>query len=172
MLQADTVHSSYMPRADVSGSRRRAWLAGGMGLGLGLLVGCASKPVTTPVTLHFAATPDVNPNAQGRPSPVMARFYALKAPGGFDAADFFSLQDKDTATLGADLVQREELVLRPGEQKSLQLVLPPEVKALGFIGAYRDLNRARWRQGVAVTPGAPLTLVVTFGAQGITVAPR
>lgn len=172
MLQADTVHLSYMVPAPRAGLRRRAWLAAGAVLGLGLVAGCASKPVTTPVTLQFVAAADVNPDARGRASPVLARVYALKAPGAFDTADFFSLQDKDSATLGADLVQREELVLRPGEHKSLQFVLPADVAALGFIGAYRDLNRARWRQGVAVTPGAPLALVVTYGAQGISVARR
>lgn len=172
MLRADTVHLSYMSAAPHAEVRRRAWLTAGAALGLGLVVGCASKPVTTPVTLQFVAAPDVNPDARGRASPVLARFYALKAPGAFDAADFFSLQDKDSATLGADLVQREELILRPGERKSLELVLPADVAALGFIGAYRDLNRARWRQGVAVTPGAPLALVVTYGAQGIAVTRR
>lgn len=171
MLQADTVHLSYVA-APWRQLHRRAWLAATAALGLGLMAGCASKPVTTPVALQFVATPDVNPDARGRASPILARVYALKAPGGFDAADFFSLQDKDSATLGADLVQREELMLRPGERKSLQLVLPADAAALGFTGAYRDLNHARWRQGLAVTPGTALALTVTYGARGIDVTPR
>lgn len=169
MFPSRTIHSSYAPWLRPPPPRRRAWLAAAAAGGIALLAGCAAPPpVTTTVTLTLAAAADGNPDAQGRASPVVARFYALKTPTAFEAADFFSLQDKDQATLSADLVQREEVVLRPGERKSFRLKLAADVSTLGFMGAYRDLNHARWRQTLALTPGTAVDLTVSYGARGIT----
>ncbi|AMM25121.1 type VI secretion system lipoprotein TssJ [Variovorax sp. PAMC 28711] len=139
----------------------------GLALAAFVLAGCATKPVVTPVSLTLMAAPDVNPDARNRASPLTVRIYALKSPGPFEGADFFSLYEKDQATLGAEMVQREELLLRPGDSKKLALTLPAEVKAIGVLAAYRDLERARWREVRAVEPGKPLGLMVTFGARQI-----
>lgn len=174
MSCARTVRLSYAPAAMHPRFRRRSALIAFAAAGVTLAAGCASppKPVITSVSLTLAATPDVNPDAQGRASPVVARFYVLKAPGAFESADFFSLQDKDSVTLGGDLVQREEVILRPGEQRSFQLELAPDVKALGFVGAYRDLAHARWRQSEPLTPGRKIALTATYGARGIVLEGR
>ena len=132
------------------------------------LAGCAShKPVVTPVAMTVVAGADANPDARGRASPLTVRVYALKSPGPFEGADFFSLFEKDTATLGAELVQREELLLRPGDSKKLEMTLAADAKAIGVMAAFRDLDRARWREVRAVEPGKPLTLTVTLGARQI-----
>ncbi|MEP6721607.1 MAG: type VI secretion system lipoprotein TssJ [Variovorax sp.] len=132
------------------------------------LAGCAAKPpVVTPVAMTVAAGSDANPDARGRASPLTVRVYALKSAGPFEAADFFSLFEKDTATLGAELVQREEMLLRPGESKKIEMTLPADAKAIGVMAAYRDLDRARWREVRAVEPGKPLVLTVTLGARQI-----
>ena len=134
-----------------------------------MLAGCAKPPVVivTPVTMTVAAGADANPDARGRASPLTVRVYALKSAGPFEAADFFSLFEKDTATLGAELVQREEMLLRPGESKKIEMTLPADAKAIGVMAAYRDLDRARWREVRAVEPGKPLVLTVTLGARQI-----
>ena len=79
-----------------------------------------------------------------------------RPPAPSKAADFFSLFEKDQATLGAEMVQREELLLRPGESKKLELTLAADAKAIGVMAAYRDLERARWRDVRVVEPGKPL----------------
>ena len=133
------------------------------------MAGCASKPVVTPVSITLTAAADANPDARGRASPLTVRVYALKTPGPFEGADFFSLFEKDQATLGAELVQREEMLLRPGESKKLDLTLPADAKAIGVMAAFRDLDRALWREVRAVTPGQAQVLNVTFGARQIRV---
>lgn len=131
MSHSDTVHSSYASRDPATQApahgRRGCLLAVAAAT---LLAACAApeKPVTTPVTLTLVAAPDTNPDAQGRASPLVTRYYVLKAPGAFELADFFALQDKDTATLGADLVQREEVVLRPGEQRAVRMTLAADAR--------------------------------------------
>ena len=105
--------------------------------------------MVTPVTLTVAASVDVNPDSRNRASPILVRVYALKSTGPFDNADFFSLFEKDQATLGAELVQREELLLKPGDSRLLKMTLAADVKAIAVMGAYRDLERARWRAGIS-----------------------
>lgn len=165
MRTLGTHHSSYggFPSA---ASRRRIAAFGLAAAGL-FIAGCASKPVVTPVSITLVAGADANPDARGRASPLTVRVYALKSSGPFESADFFSLFEKDQATLGAELVQREEVLLRPGESRKLDFNLPPDAKAIGVMAAFRDLDRARWREVRAVEPGKPQTLNVTFGARQI-----
>lgn len=174
MLHFHTVHSPYALDGQQPAFGRRAWLTAFATFGLAVMAGCAStpRPTTTAVTLTLVAAADANPDGQGRASPVVARFYALKAPGAFESADFFSLQDKDAALLGTDLAQREEVVLRPGEQKEFRLTLAGDVHVLGFMGEYRDLNHAQWRRSQPLVPGQPIVLTVTYGARGIALAQR
>ncbi|RZL61414.1 MAG: type VI secretion system lipoprotein TssJ [Variovorax sp.] len=160
-----TYRLSYGPFDGRAG--RRALLACGLLTGAALMAGCATKPVVTPVALTLAAGADVNPDARGRASPLTVRVYALKTPGAFESADFFSLFEKDQATLGAEMVLREEALLRPGERKQLALTLPADAKAIGVMAAFRDLDRARWREVRAVEAGKPLDLTVNFGARQI-----
>ncbi|QSI28645.1 type VI secretion system lipoprotein TssJ [Variovorax sp. RKNM96] len=165
MRTLGTHHSSY-EGFFAAASRRRVAALGLAVAGL-VLAGCASKPVVTPVSITLVAGADANPDARGRASPLTVRVYALKSPGPFEGADFFSLFEKDQATLGAELVQREEMLLRPGETKKLDLTLPADAKSIAVMAAFRDLDRARWREVVPVTTGKPQTLTVNFGARQI-----
>jgi len=165
MRELGTHRLSY-GRGFGAGWRRRGALLGLLAAGV-LAVGCASKPVVTPVTLNLVGAADVNPDARGRASPLTVRVYALKAPAAFEASDFFSLFDKDTATLGAEMAQRQEVLLRPGQTHKLEMTLPADVTHLGILAAYRDLDRARWREVRAVPPGKPLVLDATFAAREI-----
>jgi type VI secretion system protein VasD len=137
-----------------------------------LFTGCASKPKDTAVSLDLVAAADANPDARGRASPLRVRVYGLKTPGAFNEADFFSLFDKESATLGTDLVQREEVLLRPGESKQLSLKLSPDVKVIGVIAAYRDLDRAHWRELNPLKVSQSNKLEARFGARQIQVVAR
>ncbi|KQX27853.1 type VI secretion system lipoprotein TssJ [Variovorax sp. Root434] len=162
-----THHSSYEGFL-AAATRRRIAVFGLAAAGLSI-AGCASKPVVTTVAVTLTAGTDANPDARGRASPLTVRVYALKSPGPFEGADFFSLFEKDQATLGAELVQREEVLLRPGETKKLDFNLPPDAKSIGVMAAFRDLDRARWREVRPVTTGKAQTLDVNFSARAIRV---
>lgn len=178
MRDLGTRRSSYGPS---DGTPRRRLIAGfvtGLGavLAAGLIAGCAApppppKPVVTPVVLTLAGGADMNPDARGRASPLTLRVYALKTPAPFEAADFFSLFDKDQATLGAELAQREEVLLRPGETRKIEMTLAADVKAIGLLAAYRDLDRARWRELRTVEPGKALNLTLDVGARQVRITP-
>ncbi len=116
-----------------------------------LTSGCSSGPAV--LKANLAAGARINPDSHRRPSPVVVRVYELKSSTNFEQADFVSLFDNETATLGTELVNREEMVLRPGESKPLNKTLSADTKFIGVVGAFRELERAGWRAVVPVAAG-------------------
>lgn len=121
-------------------ARGFAWVA------LLLMTACASappKPARTRLTVAAAA--DSNPDANGRPSPVVVRVYQLKADTAFVGTDFFALFDDEMKVLGGDLIGRSEYVLAPAERRTLELDVSADAHFVGVVAAFRDIRNAQWR---------------------------
>ncbi len=119
------------------------------GCGKSPIVLARPKPATSP--LIISASADTNPDANGRPSPVVLRVYQLKADDAFVNADFFPLFDDDMKVLGPSLVSRDEYVLAPADQRMVEVAVSDDTKFLGAIAAFRDIRNAEWRVIVPVT---------------------
>ena len=98
-------------------------------------------PAIVNVTVNGAA--DLNPNAGGRPSPTVVRVYYLVSDTTFKDADFFQLFEQEAATLGADLVASDELMISPGASLAVSRELRDDVR---FFGPCRLLPRHRNRR--------------------------
>jgi len=129
--------------------------------------------------LDIRAGSQVNPDHLNRPSPVVVRAYLLRAELTFRSADFFSLFERDAATLGTDLVAREEFQLRPGRVVSITRSLPPQARFLGIVAAFRELEKSTWRASsslpaapaaTAEPPDKPITVPVRVVIDGGTIA--
>ncbi len=140
----------------------RTFLSLLMLLVFGLLSGCSS--VST-IEATMQADMRLNPDLNGRPSPLVVRLYELKSLSVFNNADFFNLFEQDVALLGDELQMRDEFAFQPGEIKTLQRDLRPDTRFLAIIGAYRDIENARWRNSIEVD--RDLELTIKFGAKGI-----
>ena len=113
--------------------------------------------IKAPMTI--AASADANPDSSGRPSPVVVRVYQLKTDAAFTASEFFPLFDDEQKVLGAELISRDEFVLAPAEQRTIDVALSGETRYLGAIAAFRDIRNAQWRVLVP-TPRKGLTVAV------------
>ncbi|WP_431033974.1 type VI secretion system lipoprotein TssJ [Pseudomonas yamanorum] len=120
---------------------------------MALLGGCSLSPFSklTKVDLTLTASERVNPDLHGRPSPIVVHLMELRHPVAFENADFFSLYGHAEHTLPKDLVNLEELELRPGDHSTLKLSLEPGSRYVGVLAAYRDLPRSQWRYVLPVT---------------------
>lgn len=145
-------------------------LAAAVALGLAGCGGPPPPPEPTVVQLVLTAAPDANPTQSGQGAPVMLRIYQLGSATGFGGAEFFPLFDQDQATLGPDLIHRDELILPPGQTRTLTLMPADPVKVLGVFAAYRDIQHAAWRGTTAVPPHRTTRVTVLAGAGGITVS--
>ena len=152
--------------------RSRAWhaagVAGFVAAFIVMLAACAAAPPKpTVVAATLQASANVNPDARKRASPLVVRIYELKSSAAFDAADFLSLYERDQATLAAEMGAREEFMLRPGDNKPWEKTVGPDVRFIGVIAAFRDIERARWKALVPVKANA--RNIVTIRADDITI---
>ena len=113
----------------------------------------------TTVELTVVGGPALNPNAQGRPSPVVVRIFDLAATGAFEAAKFETLFEHSDS-LKRDLLAQEEFVLRPGDIQERNRDLKANVYALGVAAAFRDMDHAVWQLTVPLKPGIRNFLLV------------
>ncbi|MEE5067451.1 type VI secretion system lipoprotein TssJ [Pseudomonas alliivorans] len=135
-----------------------------------VLAGCSTLSPYSHVTklnLKLTASDQVNPDLNGRPSPVVVRLFELKHPVAYENADFFSLYERAKESLAPDMVASEELELRPGETVELKLSLQEGSRYVGVLAAYRDLPDSRWRYTLQVTPVEITDADLTLDQNGI-----
>jgi len=115
--------------------------------------------------------PAVNPDSRGRPSPVVVRVYALKSLAAFNSASFFSLYGKDKETLGAELIDSEELQLMPGDKREFQKEYPPETRYVAVFAAFRDVEHAHWRDSIALDTQKAVKVQIRVENTSVSIAP-
>jgi len=133
----------------------------------GMLHGCGTKP--TRLEANVIAADDVNKDAEGRSLPIVVRIYELTTTGAFQGADFDSLYYAESETLGADLLAREELNLRPGQQQRIERVTSPDAQYLGVMGAFRNIDNTRWKITHPLIPGATNEVEIHLGPSAVSI---
>ncbi len=126
--------------------------AGALAL-MGLLAGCSSTPKQvepTAIRVTFTATDSLNPDMNGRPSPVVVRLFRLRQSAVFSSIDYFTLTDREQEALGGDLLFRESFVVHPGETQVHEYSVENDGRALGVLVGYRDLEASTWRAAIDI----------------------
>lgn len=118
------------------------------------LAACGSDPEPPPKTraeVNVVAAPTLNPDLNGRPSPVVVRFYQLATTDLFNNVDFFQVFEQDQAALGPTFVARQDAVFQPGQIERVTIPIQDKVTALGVVVGFRNYERATWRAVVPLT---------------------
>ncbi len=121
------------------------------------------------MNLTLTTSADANPTASGQGAPLVVRVYQLASSAGFENAEFFRLYNQDSATLGNDLLKKDEYLLPPGTSKTVKLEPSASVKAIGMFAAYRDFRNATWRGTADVPANKTTDVTVAADAKGISV---
>ncbi|MBL4608364.1 MAG: type VI secretion system lipoprotein TssJ [Pseudomonadales bacterium] len=113
---------------------------------ISLIAACASKS-SSPKVLHgkFFAEADINPGKDSKARPVVVFIYYLRSEGAFNKADFFSLYRNPVETLGDSLASFSKYQLSPKQGLSFQDELSPDVRMVGVVASYRDIDHSTWR---------------------------
>ena len=120
-----------------------------------VITGCAGKifedkPGELSIQIH--TSPEVNPDINGRPSPIVLYIYHLKSDNSFINAPFFELYENSQETLGSALIDQQEIEIPPNQSLILDASkLTLETRFIGILAAYRDLDNSVW-QGIISTP--------------------
>jgi len=111
-----------------------------------VLAGCAGGPPKDIVIEgSVVAADDLNPNRDGRASPVTVAIFHLKSGDAFQAGDFFNLYNPDSGIIAADLIKRTDMQIQPGQVLPIASEFDPETTHIGVLVAFRDINNAVWR---------------------------
>lgn len=130
--------------------------------------GFADRPARA--RIQITASADLNPDINGRPSPIVLRLYSLRSADGFNNARFFELYENGSDTLGVDLLEVYEFEIFPGETRELEeMSFDLQTQFLGFLAAYRDIDRAVWRDSVSVAINETSELNAQLGQLSINV---
>lgn len=113
------------------------------------LNGCSLMPESAlpahMITLNLKAAEDINPDTQGQPEPLTLMVFELKNDHTFKTATFFALYKNASQVLANDLVEQQTIYLKPGDRLGVRFTTKREVKFLGILAAYRNIDNARWR---------------------------
>lgn len=119
----------------------------------------APAEVKTKSAMTLVAAADTNPDASGRPSPVVVRVYQLKTDAAFKGAEFFALYDDDQKVLGQEMISRDEYVLAPSERRTIDVAVSRDTRFVGALAAFRDFRNAQWR-GLVAAPRSGLNVTI------------
>ena len=160
------------------------------------LGGCApNQPrVSVPVAVdgRIVVEDNLNPNLQGRPSPLHLRVYQLTDSDVFMRASFQELATTDAVTLAGTLLRRDAYDLCPremgreplgggtfcqGDSLPITFELEPSARYVGVVAEFSDLldPAGNWRSLAEVTarPGRkPTSVRFTITLQRATVSAR
>lgn len=160
----------------------RSWVRiAAVALGLPLLAACAAGTFAPPPSAAVASAPakptiaalsistaqDMNPDGEGKATPVVVRVFRLASAGAFEKAKYDDLFEKDEATLGPDLIGTVDILIEPGMAETFDRTLTERDRYLGFVVTYRDAERSQWRALVPVRQRNITKVDVEVGARGI-----
>jgi type VI secretion system protein VasD len=136
---------------------------------IALLSGCAAtRAVIKPqATLELTASEGVNPDVQGRPSPLAIKIYQLASRTEFDVLDFDEAFYRSEAPLGDSLLSVSERMLLPNEAARHRVVLDRKARFIAVVAAYRAIDTAKWKLVYPVSSNRRQTHEVYLQADGI-----
>lgn len=136
---------------------------------LAIFISSCSPSADNTLTLNFITTDDLNPDVEGRPSPIVIFIYQLKNKDYFISKDFLSLYENDL--LGADMISKREVEIKPSQTYKFQDTLEKNTKFLGVIAAYRNINQAHWRKVIPINVNENSEFTFKFDSKKIIFIP-
>ncbi len=134
-----------------------------------LLSGCAQN--TTPQAVFSLNTAKyLNPDSSGRASPLVIDIYQLTRVDAFKKANFKPLNEQAADVLGAALLDRDSVELKPDESRTLHETITKGSRFLGITAGYRNIEQAHWRAIVALPKAyKAINITVRLNSQSISI---
>ncbi|GAA5644308.1 MULTISPECIES: type VI secretion system lipoprotein TssJ [Vibrio] len=112
-----------------------------------VLSGCSfwgDELVVPQLVVNIKAASNINPNVEGKPSPVELRIYQLTDSQAFNQADFIQIYNDEQGVLKAELLLARQLAsVLPGESRQEILPMAAGSKYIGVIAGFADYREAK-----------------------------
>lgn len=119
-----------------------------LSLTIGLLSGCQSirqvLNFKTIAEINIETTETINPDIDGRASPVIIHVFKLTDDGLFKREDFLSLYEDARSRLGDELIERQKLKEITPDEKRIDIIkMSKNVKYLGLMAEFVQYEGAQ-----------------------------
>ncbi|PHR90059.1 MAG: type VI secretion system lipoprotein TssJ [Blastopirellula sp.] len=117
------------------------------------------------VDAHFEIiTSDyINPDHEKESRPLNISLFYLTDTEAFLQADYFDLFQSDLDPLAGSLIQQSNVLVVPNSRKLYSEEIPENVRAIGVIYQFRQLEKSQWRTVVET----PETCFLGFNCESI-----
>ena len=122
--------------------------------GCGLTTRSSPPAEPAPLELEIVAADRLNPDENGQSLPTVIHIYQLKSAVKLERAEFERIYRAPGETLGADLLQTEEITLSPGEKLRRRLEREHSARVLAVVALFRRPTGSSWRALVELPPPA------------------
>jgi type VI secretion system protein VasD len=137
------------------------------------LSSCSSAPAPIPppapakpiiLSVNLKGGKNLNPDLEGRASPLVVRIYQLENIATFNTSDFFALYENDQSLLAKDIKYRDEFEIKPEQNLDKKFELKEGGHYLAVFAAFRDLDHAQWKVFFEIQPTKidPYLVVLDF----------
>ena len=110
-----------------------------------MLSGCTLKPTSySEIDVRFIAAADINKNKKGQPSPVQIFIYQVNNRDNFSAENPLILLSPTAPKTYHNYRRIGEIILQPGQQKTLSLPIKTGRNTLAYVAAFRDITTDHW----------------------------
>jgi len=121
----------------------------------------------TDLEMAFKVDADINPDDRKTPSPLFVRMYELKSPKMFRKANFIDLFERDSETLGADMISKQRLKrIKPGEGRQENFVLSEETRYVGLYAEFLQYKDAAYKVIIPVVANNVISTSATIRLTG------
>lgn len=136
---------------------------------VGTLVACGSS---YNANINIQSASYLNPNIDNNAAPVFVTLYELKNANRFSQSTYAELTTDSTEILGADLIDKHIVEVRPNDRLTLKQPLSENTRYLGIVAAYRNIEDASWNALIEVSPENKNNILLFLESQGLTVKNR
>jgi len=147
-------------------TRRVLWQGSALAAAM-LAYGCAREPEPTPIDVTLNADAGVNPNEDGKPSPIVVSLYELKGIKAFNNATYFDLMDDEAKALGAELIGSREYEMTPGKEEKYDREISAEATHIGVVAGFRNIQSAKWRDSIELEQEEDNDFVIFLTSQAV-----
>jgi type VI secretion system protein VasD len=109
------------------------------------LLGCSTSSPSS-FSLSFNSGKEINPDVNGRPSPLDIHIYQLASTKKFTQASFFEVYHDAKAALGDDLLEENRMELKPQQVSKLEMTPHPQANHIGLLFAYHAIKKNEWKK--------------------------
>lgn len=129
-----------------------------------LLIGCSTvKKEGVDAQFEIITSDYINPDKALESRPLNIAIFYLTDTEEFLAADYFDLFQSDINPLATSLVQKSNILVLPNNHKSYKEEIPKDVRSIGVIYQFRELEQSQWRAVI----DTPETCFLGFNCKSI-----